>query len=479
MKALKGLVIAATSSNGGKTSASIALICALKRFGIPVLSAKCGPDFIDPSWLGWACGKPVANIDLHMTGREGHKRLQERLKAELGSHGALIVEGAMGLYDGDRQGRASTAEIAAIMQLPILLLLNAKGMGQSLAAVAEGFLNYQASWQKETGACKFLGLICTHSGSDAHAALCRSILEPVVKKFNIPFLGCLSGRNAPQIPSRHLGLIRANEVSLNKDELADWFISQIDMPCLLENLELAKTGSSPYRDRASHATAHEFFPALSAPDSRCVDVAIARDEAFSFIYADLPALLQEAGARVEFFSPLHDPELPECDGIYLPGGYPELYAERLSGNLPMLAAIRRKAESGTPIYGECGGYIYLGHSLKDGKGQLWKMCDLLPVKFELEKKLQGLGYRQVRAFTQVSGGPVICKGHEFHYARIVDASEDIKPLWRYMKEESGRVEGTCSRNNVFGSWIHLYPEGSRDFWKYWLNLCLESKGERA
>lgn len=459
-------MIAACASNSGKTVTTLGLISALECLGIPVIAAKCGPDYIDAGWLGWATEKPVANLDSRMASENGLERLIARMTAI--NKGLIVIEGAMGLYDGDREGRASCAELAARLNIPIILLLNAKGVGHSLGAIAQGFLDFQADWMGEYGRPRFLGVICTHTGSARHEELCREILKPILKSKNLGFFGCLGSKEAPQIPSRHLGLTGAKEVGLDKQNLALWFKKACPPERILKALNYTS------QETNQNGESSFFFPSVKKKAE--LTIAIARDDAFSFCYADLPAMLAEMGACVAFFSPLQDDKIPCCDGIYLPGGYPELFAEKLAANRGMLNAIKEKAAQGTPIYGECGGYIYLGKSLHDSRGKIYEFCGLLPIHFEMTNKLAALGYREIEQAevhsTLLKGEKL--NGHEFHYAKVLP-NQKGRHLWLY-KDIYGRacfdgyVEG-----NIMGGFTHLYPEGSRKFWRAWLDQCLNNK----
>lgn len=454
---LPGLIIAADSSGAGKTSAALALIAALRGRGLKVAVAKLGPDYLDAAWLAWAGGVPCANLDSRMTDRRGLLRLRERL--ENLDADALICESAMGLYDGDRLGRGSAAELAAILDLPILLLLNAKGKGQSIAALAEGFLNYKG----QTGSPRFLGLVCSRVSGSSHKYLLRAALEPALKKRGVAFLGALLADGAPPLASRHLGLIQAAEKGARVDvaALGRWAERDLDLD------KLIRLAGFPARGKGGSEPGDPlFFPPLKKSRRNGPVVAAARDEAFDFCYADLPALLTELGCSLRYFSPLADEPLPDCDGCYLPGGYPELYAERLSANHAALLSLRRAAALGTPIYAECGGFVYLSRSLRDLKGKVWPMAGLIPQDCRMTERLQALGYRRARGAGDL--GEIKVRGHEFHYCRG-EGLDGESPLWLVDDE----IPQGYKRDSLMASWIHLYPEGSRAFWKRWVSLCRE------
>lgn len=447
---ISGLVLAGTASNTGKTTVAIALAAALKARGISVQPAKAGPDYLDAAWLAKAAGRACPNLDIWMA------RDSSAISSILGrfarSGDFVLAEGAMGLYDGDANGRASTAALAESLGLPVLLLLNAKGMGQSVAAMASGFLGWCAP-----GIAKkphFCGIICVRTGSPRHEKILAKALEPVCREYGVPFLGCLPVKDAPCIPSRHLGLTQSCEMDIDEAKAGEWLASHVDVDLLL--CQTAKHAmpikpAVPARRRASAGPV----------------TAIARDAAFAFCYADLPLLLEELGAYVVYFSPLHDNALPKCDAIYFPGGYPELYARELEKNGAMLVALREMAADGMPIYGECGGYIYLMDRVYDTEGRPSQMAGLLRGEARLDKCLAALGYRAAKSLWLGSG---LVYGHEFHYAKA--AGESGEPLWR-LSDAVGSDLGTAGqrKGNVAGSWVHLYPFGSHAFWREWVDLA--------
>lgn len=451
-----GVVIASTNSNCGKTTAAIGLIAALQTRGIAVQPAKTGPDFLDAGWLARAANRPCLNIDVWMA---PEVEIISLLHNWLMPGNLLILEGAMGLYDGAANHTATTAHLAAILGLPVLLLLNAKGMGQSVAALASGFLAWgQVNLAKSPRIC---GIVCTHVGSKRHKILLAEALAPVCKKFCVPLLGCLPSANAPQIPARHLGLMQACELDFDFHTAAQWFAANVDIDALLAALPVARSRTVTWRQQAIQPHKSEQNPT----------VAIARDAAFTFCYADLPALLQSFGARIIWFSPLKDSTPPECDAVYLPGGYPELYIQQLSANVSMLNALRQLAANNVPIYGECGGYMYMLEAFMTEDGKLWPLAGLLPGKSLLGAQIAALGYRTANSCWP---GCEVVYGHEFHYAKA--QGEHCQPLWQVKNARGEAMGGNGQRRgNVSGSWIHLYPRGSQSFWRQWLKMAARGK----
>ncbi|MDE7241385.1 cobyrinate a,c-diamide synthase [Desulfovibrio sp.] len=488
-----GLLVAAPGSSAGKTVAALGLIRALRGLGLAVAAAKTGPDFIDTAFLAQASGAPAANLDAWMCrpggrGRPrvppaGLARLRQRLLAPAREKAPdiWVVEGAMGLYDGGPAGAGGAAQLACVLGLPVLLLLNARGMGQSAAALAEGFLRHEP----RGGRPRFLGVICTHTGGAGHERLLREALAPVLRRERLPLLGFLPRAGAPTLANRHLGLVEAREAldGVDLDGIGRWFAAHCDVEGTLRALGLS--ASAPARasgDETTKAPAHAdtaFFPCRARRAGRHTGrprIGIARDAAFSFCYADLPALLAELGAEPVFFSPLADAAPPEgCAGLYFPGGYPELHAGALAANGPMLAALRGLAARGLPVYGECGGYIYLMRELEAG-GRRHALAGLLPLACQMGDRLAALGYREAAplpGWLPEGKSPLLVRGHEFHYARLSspELPRSCAPLWR-VTDAAGMSRGTegCRLGRVAGSWLHLYPEGSRRFWKAWLAL---------
>lgn len=445
MTKVPGIMIAGISSNSGKTTTALGLVSALGSRGLGTLAGKCGPDYIDAAWLAKAANRPCVNIDLWMSRTDPAKILAKF--AHKGDF--LVLEAAMGLFDGPQLGTGSAADIAAMLDLPILLLVPCKGMGQSVAALAKGFLTYQPDDLHQK--LKFCGVIATHIGSERHWEIIAGPLAEVCREAGIPLLGYLPRQNCPQIPSRHLGLVQAGEENPDFALIGSWFESHVDLEKLLKQAGKIVLPEYQKQHRAGGPV-----------------IAIARDAAFSFCYADLPHMLGEMGAEIVYFSPLSEHDIPHCDGIYFPGGYPELFAEKLAVNSQMLAKLRSLAQEGLPIYGECGGYMYLMEGIADGEGKIWPMAGLMPGVCHMGQKV--LGYREAIGDCRVFG-------HEFHYC-VAQGENQALPMW-HTKDSAGKDRGSNgqSSGNVQGSWIHLYPEGSREFWQKWLKKAEDWKYE--
>ena len=524
---LPGLVIGGTGSNSGKTTLTLALLCALHERGLVARAAKTGPDYIDAAFHAALTGQPAANLDTWMCRESAPSSTERPLSSGSGSLSGLpaglrrvfarmaapyqpqtgtpavltpdilVVEGAMGLFDGGHKGAGSTAHLAALLGLPVLLVLNAGGMGQSITALAEGFLHHRPAW---AGAwpLRFLGMVCTHVGSTRHADLLRQSLAPLTKSTGVPLLGLMPRQGAPNLPARHLGLVEAREAlpAVDRQALAQWAENNCDLSVLLKKAGAASlrralgthgtkstSGDENQPEQTSTpAIAARFFPAFIANARRGkqpLRIGLAWDEAFSFCYADLPAVLGELKAEVVTFSPLWDAAPPPgCAGLYFPGGYPELHAECIAANAQMRTALHAVDAQGMPIYGECGGYMYLMRSLLIN-GQQYAMSGLLPRSCALGQTKAALGYRAGLAHSDwphasTTARPLWVRGHEFHYAQeqADPLPAQCSPLWQ-LHDSQGRflrADG-CRMGSVAGSWLHCYPEGSRRFWRLWLGLC--------
>jgi len=435
-------LIAGTNSGCGKTTLTLGLLRAFARRGLAVAPFKCGPDYIDPLFHRQAAGRESVNLDTFLSGADGVRRGFSRHSAGVG---VAAVEGVMGLFDGNSPGSdaGSSAEIAALLDLPVVLVVNARGMGGSIAPLVRGF----AGWRPGV---RVAGVIANNTGSLRHTELLRASLEAAGLP---PLLGCLERDERWTLPERHLGLAVGTLDESWLDALADATARSLDLDRLL-----ALTASG-----GADGFAEEPLPAVR------VRLGVARDEAFLFYYHENFELLRRHGVETVPFSPLHDRALPEgLDGLSFGGGYPELHAEALAANGPMLAAIRAFAASGRPVYGECGGYLYLLDSLIDFEGRAFPMLGLLPGRAAMGKKLASLGYRELESCAESIFGPAgtRLRGHEFHYSALIEepsgnclfSAKDLRGCAR----SAGSVRGS-----VCGSYLHLHfnsnPEAARAF----------------
>jgi len=439
---MQTFVIAAPASGSGKTTVTLALLAALRRRGLEVASFKVGPDFIDPAHHAAASGRASRNLDAWMCGAAGVQR-----SFALGCAGAevAVIEGVMGLFDGADGGSeaGSTAAVAKLLGAPVILVIDAKGQARSVAALIKGFSEFDP-------ALMVAGIILNRVASPRHAELLRAAHASVPGL--PPLLGVLPREPQIALPERYLGLVTAEAAPENVvfyERLAEWFEAGVDVDGLLN----CRSGlpSAMVLDR-------RLEPAPTIADK--VRIAVARDEAFSFCYPENLELLEAAGAEIEFFSPLRNHHLPAgISGLYLPGGYPELYAPQLAANLSLLQAIRTAASAGMPIYAECGGLIYLSGGV-DGAASdhLQPFVALFPAWARMLPQRKALGYRQVTFRFDTILGPAgtVARGHEFHYSEVVIAAE--VPRSYAVSRADGQIledEG-YTLNNVLASYVHLH-----------------------
>jgi cobyrinic acid a,c-diamide synthase len=440
----RGLVFAAPASGSGKTVLVAGLLRLLARRGVKVCAAKLGPDYIDPAFHGAASGAPCLNIDPWAMRPATVAALIERLSdvAEI-----AIAEGAMGLFDGAADGTGSTADFAVLSGWPVILVIDARGQAASAGALLRGFASHRAD-------LPIAGVIFNRVGGPGHEAALRSAAAALA----IPVLGAVKRDAALLLPERHLGLVQASEhgdLDTFLERAATQLAGAIDIEALLALARPAAPSSFlPYQREGRKGTPplDPTIPPLGQ------HIAVAQDHAFGFAYPAQIAAWREAGASVVPFSPLADePPAPEADAIYLPGGYPELHAGRLAGNSRFLAGLRRAAESGAVIFGECGGYMVLGAGMIDAAGERHAMAGLLPLETSFAERKLHLGYRQA---TLVAEGPLGSagagyRGHEFHYSSIIEEGAG-EPLF-HCQDARGQALGPLGRRRgrVFGSFIHL------------------------
>ncbi|OGR30288.1 MAG: cobyrinic acid a,c-diamide synthase [Desulfuromonadales bacterium GWD2_54_10] len=440
-------LISAPQSGSGKTTVALAIMAALCRRGLSVAPFKCGPDFIDPGYHRLVTGRPSINLDGWMC---PETFVAETFRLHAAGADVAVIEGAMGLFDGlgASSSQGSSAQVAAITGSPVVLVLNARGMAASAAAMVKGFAEYDPR-------VRLAGVIFNNVGSAAHGMLLKQALSDVLPQVAI---GCLPRDEFLAIPARHLGLVTAEDNPLPPEyleRLADLAEQHLDLEALL-GLE-ANPSQSPL------IKGGDVFPPLHEGEGWGegeVRIAVARDNAFCFVYEDNLRLLREAGAEIVAFSPLDDRELPpDLDGIYLPGGYPELYAERLSTNVAMRSAILAAVESYMPVYAECGGFIYLTEGMEAMEsGASADFVGIFPVRVRMLSKRKALGYRQVAFETDsviaAAGGSA--RGHEFHYSEIGEMPLQLERCYRVTRQglELGR-EGYRFRN-CLASYIHLH-----------------------
>lgn len=430
----RGLIVAAPASGSGKTVVTLGILRAFKNKGIDIGSLKIGPDFIDPAFHSLATGSPCRSIDFW-------SMRPATLNRQVFSTGtALIVaEGVMGLFDGAINGTGSTADVAALLGWPVVIILDVKGQGASAAAVVEGLARHRKDIA--VGA-----VIFNRVGNERH----RKMLETAIAPTGIPCLGYIPRSSELDLPSRHLGLVQAREHGDFQtwiDRAAGIVGTAIDLDAL-SDLAVPGTLATSGSDTLP-------LPSLGK------HIAIARDDAFAFTYPHILDVWKSAGIALSFFSPLADEPVPAAaDGIYLPGGYPELHASVLAQNRAFLSSLRDAARRDASIYGECGGFMVLGEVLIDGDGVAHKMAGLLPIQTSFSKRKLHLGYRKMVTQQASALGPagLVFRGHEFHYATLSHASGNALFQVEDAIGESVPPAG-CIQGSVCGSFLHIIDSG--------------------
>lgn len=425
------IVIAGTSSGVGKTTVSISIMAAFAMKGIKVQPFKVGPDYIDPGFHKLATGRISRNLDSHLI--DDNSLIEIFDKACIGADIA-VIEGVMGLFDGSRSGSGSTAEIARLLKAPIVLTVDASGMAESVAAIAKGFDLHDERHGID-------GVILNKVGSERHIKM----LSESLARSGIKIFGAIKRDETVKVKERHLGLTQATEtidVAKKIEQLASIGMKKID---LKEVESVAKTaGVLSYQQGL-----------FSGNDTKKSALGIARDRAFSFYYEDNLDILRDLGAELIEFSPMKDKALPEgINGLYLGGGFPELFSEELSANKEMMNEIRLKSKDDMPVYAECGGLVYLSKDLVDSEGNTWPLCGVHPARARMNKKLQSLGYRSATTIEDnvlTSKGSEI-RGHEFHYSSLYQPDDQKRA---YKLEKDSGCEGFIS-NNTLASYIHLH-----------------------
>ena len=410
--------VLAPASGQGKTTVTAALARRYVQQGKVVRVFKTGPDFIDPMILQQASGQPVYQLDLWMVGEAACRRYLAEA-AEVAD--LILIEGVMGLFDGT----PSSADLAEQFDLPVLAVIDSKGMAQTFGAVAHGLASYRPTLH-------FAGVLANRVASDHHAQLLAESLPPQLAPF-----AYMRKDETLNLPSRHLGLVQASEVA-DLDARLDAAAAALTLP------ELALLAPEVALDKVSNLPEKSALPCYLEG----VRIGVAKDDAFSFIYPANIECLEEMGAELCYFSPLRDERLPEVDALWLPGGYPELHAEQLSQNQAMIAAIVAHYQQGKAILAECGGMLYLSESLQTQDEQQHAMVGLLPGRAIMQPRLGGLG---MQALTLPEGD---VRGHTFHYSRLEGA---LATETYASKQRNGQAgEALYRQRSLTASYLHFY-----------------------
>ena len=440
------LVIAGSTSGVGKTSITSAIIYGLKKRGYSVQPFKVGPDYIDPSYLSSISKNETKNLDVWLMGtQELIESFTRNSKSDIS-----IIEGVMGYYDGfgGKSNLASTHHVATLLASPVILILDASKTSRSIAATALGFTKFHKN-------SRISGIILNKIGSKKHEDLCRSALG----NLKIPIIGVIPKNPSINLESRHLGLIPVgeqkqlhNKIRQLSKEISDYLdFDLIEKICKKTSSLISVKSSKTKKPKTT--------------------VAIALDSSFNFYYHDNIEALRREGAKIKFFSPINDKKVPTCDSIYIGGGFPEILGKKLSQNTSMKKSIKQAAESGTPIYAECGGLMYLTNSIKHNNRR-YKMVGLFDAETEMTKKMT-LNYTEGRIISNcILSSPRNFRAHEFHYSKINHIPKDAKFLYDLkIGEGITSHKDALTEYNTIASYCHLYFDSG----KFASNLIKNSK----
>ncbi|MHB8858137.1 MAG: cobyrinate a,c-diamide synthase [Thermoleophilia bacterium] len=445
------LVIAGSASGVGKTTIATGIMGALKRRGLEVAAFKSGPDYIDPGFHRAVTGRPSRNLDTWLTSAAVVGEIYRR-----GSSGAdvSVIEGAMGLFDGRTGGGScSTAEVARLTGGAVVLVVDCSRLARSLAPVLAGFAAFDRN-------VYLAGAVLNNAGSPGHGR----VLEEAAREAGVPVLGILPRREDIGLPSRHLGLVQAEKGKAEFEErlqrIIDHVAENIDVDRMLEVAKSDAVSEAFDTEKVMRSKPAPPDTARRETQPARVRIAVARDEAFTFYYVDSLEALEAAGAELIYFSPLHDAELPECQGVYLGGGYPELFAGGLEANTSMRRSVAGALREGLPAYAECGGLVYLCREVLI-EGKRHSLAGALPLEARMTAKRQALGYVEAIAKKDnllLAAGASI-RGHEFHWSAIDWRRDELAYDCFSSREAGGKAEGFAA-GNVLASYVHVHFSGN-------------------
>jgi len=451
------LMIAGAHSSAGKTTISLGIMKALSRQGWKVQPFKVGPDYIDPGLHRHAAGRPSHNLDSWMSSRPVVETIFARNAA---SADISLIEGVMGFYDGARGQRikASSADIALILEVPVILVIDVGAMAQSCIAVAKGFIDYCPQ-------ARIQGIVLNRGGAYHQ----RWIVPDLERELGVKVIGCPPGDARISMPERHLGLLPADEnpeLVQKLDYMADHIEKHLDLGALRQ-------------------IAHQAPPlniACPAESARYqVKLGVARDRAFSFYYQDSLDFLTEMGAELVFFSPLDDTALPAVDGLYIGGGFPEMFLDALAGNHSMISQLRQAHQAGMPIVAECGGLMYLSEQISDWEGHHWNTAGIVPARIQMTRQLQALGYVEasIQKDSIVGRAGQVLRGHEFHFSTVenIESVDAAFSITGGMRAEA-RYDG-YSRGNLVASYVHLHLRSNPVMVDSFLQACAAYRASRS
>ena len=442
------VIIAATQSGAGKTTITSGILAALKKRGLNVQPYKVGPDYIDTGFHEIASGKISHNLDSWLV---GEKKLSESFFMPLERSRIAVIEGVMGLYDGGVGGVSSTAEISLILRCPVILVIDAKSMGTSAAAVALGFREFNKN-------VNLAGVILNRVGSDSH----KKIIVDALEKINIKCFGAIKRNAEFVLPERHLGLVPTAENNFAEviERICTTVENEVDIDALIKIAESAPSVQISNCHTIQLSNYH-------------TKIAVAKDAAFNFYYEESLHELEKRGAELIYFSPLNDESLPEnIGGLIIGGGFPEMFAEKLQANKKIRRAIREAAENNLPIYAECGGFMYLMKSITDFNGKNFEMCGVIPARAVMTEKLQTVGYIDAEILSDCIIGKAGDKihAHEFHFS-TAEISAD-KNIFSCKRMRTGKIyRAGFFTKNIVASYLHIHFAGCQIAAENFVSAC--------
>ena len=440
---MRRIIIAGTGSHCGKTTIACGLLAAFRNRGLAVSAYKTGPDYIDPQYLRQAGKCEAYNLDTWLMSEQRTLELFARTSRDTD---IAIIEGAMALYDG---GTHSTATIAKLLKASVILVVDAKSLGESAAAIALGFREYDHD-------VNLAGIVLNNAGSDYHV----KIIADELARLGLPFLGAIRRNDALRVPERHLGLVPVSEnAGFDVEAVRLTVEGSINLGEVFRLAENVPLSAKPTRLR---------------PSPERVRVGVARDEAFSFYYPESLAVLEDMGAELVYFSPIHDDELPKADGYIFGGGFPEMFAGELAGNATMLRSVKQNT---CPVLAECGGMMYLCRSMTDLQGNSHAMAGIIPANAVMTAR-PVLGYMEAQSLRKnilCEAGQVI-RGHEFHYSQLKPEIPEELCAFRLTRRNTNSSHfGGYIHENVLASYLHInlfgYPELAEKF----IHSCIDMK----
>lgn len=446
------IVVAGVRSGVGKTTIATGIMAALTSRGYNVQPFKAGPDYIDPSYHGVACGVPSRNLDTWLL---PHPTVLELFRRAATRSQISVVEGVMGVFDGHASlnEEGSTAQLAKLLNAPVVLVADAAKVARSVAAEVLGF-------QKFDPELRIAGVILNGVGGPRHLEFCQPQIEATT---GLPVLGYLPRRDEFVQPERHLGLIPTVEGTV----AGRWYeslVAQVEETFDLDRIVRLAASCDPPQSEA------RVFP--EHPQPKRARIAIAKDRAFSFYYQDSLDLLEAWGAELAPFSPLEDSRLPQgAGGIYIGGGFPEMFATELAANASMRASILEAVERGVPVYGECGGLMYLGRSLSDLEGAQHPMVGTIPAVSAMSSQRLTLGYREIESRTD---SPLMrrgqrVRGHEFHWSTLEEPPKPENSVY-WVVDQENRADGFQS-GSVWASYVHIHLGSDHSLAPRFVDTC--------